>query len=110
MKEIMKKIVDFKPPKNCTNITGVGIQAMECLLQNAASKKISQKQVVKSASSMFLVWLGVYLAVVVPLWCMKGKGTNNYFAILMSLAELIFFILNFRLVLLLFSMLLLLPA
>lgn len=73
VKEVVKKIIDVKPPKNCTNYRGIGIKGVECIFVNLKNQEMDKKKVFKTIGIVLLVWLALYLAIAIPLWCIKGK-------------------------------------
>lgn len=73
VKEVVKKIIDVKPPKNCTNYRGIGIKGVECIFVNLKNQEMDKKKVFKTIGIVLLVWFALYLAIAIPLWCIKGK-------------------------------------
>lgn len=72
VKEAIKKIVDIKPPTNCTNYRGFGIKGVECVFVNLKNKETDKKQIFNKIGILLSVWLAIYLVIAVPLWCVKG--------------------------------------
>lgn len=75
--DALKKIVDFKVPKNCTKeeLTQFGAKALECLAfdyKNAKSEK-NLKKILSRTWIVLRVWVCIYLVIAVPCWCQKGK-------------------------------------
>lgn len=75
VKDIVKKIINLKMPKNCSNVTGIGIEAVECLIINLQNKTVNKKTMLKQFLYIFLIWFCLYLIIAVPLWCSKGETT-----------------------------------
>lgn len=72
----IKKILDFKLPKNCTNeeLTKFGITAIECLAydyKNAKNKNDVNK-ILSRSWSILKVWFCIYMCIAIPAFCQKG--------------------------------------
>ena len=78
VKDSVKKIVDFKMPKNCTKeeLSQVGVKAIECLIYDYqhAKNETEVKKVFNRTLMVIRVWILIYICVAIPCWCQKGKS------------------------------------
>lgn len=76
LKEALKRIVDLKPPKNCTKeeLSQIGIKAIECLLyEYQRTRDITTAKIILSRTWLVVrVWLLIYICLAIPCWCQRG--------------------------------------
>ncbi|XP_077275145.1 uncharacterized protein LOC143904378 isoform X1 [Temnothorax americanus] len=76
LKGALKRIMDLKRPKNCTEeeLSQIGIKAIECLLYDyQRAKDITTAKLILSRTWLvFRVWLLIYICFAIPCWCQRG--------------------------------------
>ncbi|XP_033216042.1 uncharacterized protein LOC117172342 isoform X1 [Belonocnema kinseyi] len=75
-KAALKKIVDFKMPRNCTKeeLSQIGVKAFECLIfdYQHAKNKTDVKKVLDRTWMVIKIWVLIYFCIAIPCWCQKG--------------------------------------
>lgn len=79
-KEVLKRIVDLKRPKNCTKeeLSEIGIQAVECLIYDyqRARNVAAARKVLFRTWIVVRIWLLIYICLAIPCWCHRGNSIN----------------------------------
>ncbi|XP_063981832.1 uncharacterized protein LOC135164949 [Diachasmimorpha longicaudata] len=74
--DALKKIVEFKIPRNCTReeLTQIGAKAFECLMfdYQHAKNESDVKRVLARGWMVIRVWCFIYICIAIPAWCQKG--------------------------------------
>lgn len=83
--DAVRKIVDFKMPRNCTReeLTEFGAKALECLAYDYkhAKNKKSVSKILLRTWIVIRVWICVYLCIALPCWCQKGEYPSDRYSI-----------------------------
>lgn len=76
VEDAVKKIIDFKMPRNCTKeeLSQIGVKAFECLIfdYQHAKNKTDVKKVLDRTWMVIKIWVLIYFCIAIPCWCQKG--------------------------------------
>ncbi|KAL7298276.1 hypothetical protein TKK_0008628 [Trichogramma kaykai] len=76
MKKLLKKQLDIKKPRNCSNFKGFkyGVTALECAFDDLvkSSDSIQKRTSAARLWKILKIWLIIYVIIAVPCWCTRG--------------------------------------